>query len=324
MKFLLLRYSSIGDIVLATPVLRCLRKQFPDAEIAFATKAKFATLLEPNPHCDKVFGLGGDQPEHIGYLKEYDPDRVIDLHHNLRTARIKAALRKPSRSFDKLNLEKWLLVNFKWNLMPYRHIVERYLDAVEDLGVHYDGAGLDYYFPADAAATPKGLPEVPFYAYAVGGQHGTKRMPPDRIRAALEQAGSPVVLLGDKNDALTLKGIENGLPMVHNHCGRYSLAESARVVEKAAVVVSHDTGLMHIAAALRKPIVSIWGNTVPDFGMTPFYPEGFDRSLCRIIEEEELSCRPCSKIGYETCPRGHFACMRMPELDGLFKPLAHP
>ncbi|MFY7849174.1 MAG: glycosyltransferase family 9 protein, partial [Bacteroidia bacterium] len=85
MKFLLLRYSSIGDIVLTTPVLRCLRKQYPDAEIAFATKAKFATLLEPNPHCDKVFGLTGDQPEHIRQLKEYDPDRVIDLHHNLRT-----------------------------------------------------------------------------------------------------------------------------------------------------------------------------------------------------------------------------------------------
>jgi len=322
MKFLLLRYSSIGDIVLTTPVLRCLRKQYPDAEIAFATKAKFASLLEPNPYCNHIFGLASDQPEHISALKEYNPDRVIDLHHNLRTARIKAALRKPSHSFDKLNLEKWLLVNFKWNLMPYRHIVERYLDTVADLGVHYDGEGLDYFFPAGTPVTLPDLPEVPYYAYAVGGQHGTKRMPPDRIREALEQAQAPVVLLGDKNDAQTLHEIEKDLPLVHNHCGRYSLAESARVLQQSTAVVSHDTGLMHIAAALRKPIVSIWGNTVPDFGMTPFYPEGFDRSLSRMIQEENLSCRPCSKIGYETCPRGHFACMRLPDISGLFSALS--
>jgi ADP-heptose:LPS heptosyltransferase len=79
------------------------------------------------------------------------------------------------------------------------------------------------------------------------------------------------------------------------------------VVEKAAVVLTHDTGLMHIAAAFKRPIVSVWGNTVPQFGMTPYY--GDVKVPNKLFEVSGLSCRPCSKIGFETCPKKHFRCM---------------
>jgi ADP-heptose:LPS heptosyltransferase len=94
---------------------------------------------------------------------------------------------------------------------------------------------------------------------------------------------------------------------VINLCGQLSLAQSASIVGQSARVFTHDTGLMHIAAALRKPIVSIWGSTVPAFGMYPFYPDGLD--LNTTLEVKDLSCRPCSKIGYDKCPKGHFRCM---------------
>jgi heptosyltransferase-2 len=71
--------------------------------------------------------------------------------------------------------------------------------------------------------------------------------------------------------------------------------------------VTHDTGLMHIAAAFGRPIISLWGNTAPAFGMTPYYG---DRPVpYGIMETKGLWCRPCSKIGYEKCPMGHFRCM---------------
>ena len=96
---------------------------------------------------------------------------------------------------------------------------------------------------------------------------------------------------------------------IHNGCGRYSLHQSASLLRQAAFVVSHDTGLMHIAAAFGQRIYSIWGNTVPEFGMYPF------RTEYEALEVPGLPCRPCSKIGFAQCPQGHFRCMRAQNLD---------
>jgi ADP-heptose:LPS heptosyltransferase len=94
------------------------------------------------------------------------------------------------------------------------------------------------------------------------------------------------------------------------------ILQSAQIVSESKFVVSNDTGLMHIAAALKMSVVSLWGNTVPEFGMYPFYPDGFD-SMRYIAQVEGLSCRPCSKLGYAKCPRGHFRCMEEIETQGI-------
>ncbi|MDX5480910.1 MAG: glycosyltransferase family 9 protein [Hymenobacteraceae bacterium] len=314
-KILILRFSSIGDIVLTTPVIRCVKQQVPGAEVHYCTKKAFKGILESNPHVDKVHVLGDSLGELVQRLKAEDFDYVIDLHNNLRTRVIKARLGKPSRSFNKLNYEKWLMVNFKLNRLPDVHIVQRYLDAAATLGVKDDGIGLDYFIPAQDEVDLHTLPE-PFQegyvAFAIGAQHYTKRLPTERIMELCERLQKPVILLGGKEDAATgeeivsyfqARGTREGTQIL-NACGKYSLNGSASLVRQAAQVVSHDTGLMHIAAAFQKDIISVWGNTIPEFGMYPF------RTKYKVLEVKGLSCRPCSKIGYKKCPKGHFKCMR--------------
>lgn len=308
MKILLLRFSSIGDIVLTTPVARCLKKQL-GAEIHFLTKRAFEPILLPNPHIDRVFSFEKEVTEVLSSLKSENYDLVVDLHHNLRSLRVKLALGRPARSFDKLNFEKWLLVNFKIDRLPGVHIVQRYLKTVEHLGVRYDGVGLDYFIPpaeeVRVSDFSKLLSEGNYVAFVLGATHATKRLPVEKAAEICRNLDQPVVLLGGKAEQLTAQAIVG--PNVVNLCGQLSLHQSASVVRQAGKVLTHDTGLMHIAAAFRKKIVSVWGNTVPAFGMYPFYPTG--SNLNTSFEVTGLQCRPCSKIGFDRCPKGHFRCM---------------
>ncbi|WP_299985038.1 glycosyltransferase family 9 protein [uncultured Pontibacter sp.] len=313
-KILILRFSSIGDIVLTTPVVRCIKQQVPDAEVHYCTKQGFRGILEPNPYIDKVHTLSGSLNELVQQLKAENFDFVVDLHNNLRTRIIKTRLGKPSKSFDKLNYEKWLIVNLKVNRLPDVHIVNRYLAAAAPLGIQDDGKGLDYFIPAADEVDINSLPE-PFRqgytAFAIGAQHYTKRLPTERIIELCADLKQPIILLGGKEDAATGDEIaayiqaadDSQGTVIYNACGRYSLAGSASLVRQAKQVVSHDTGLMHIAAAFQKDIISVWGNTIPEFGMYPF------RTRYKVLEVNGLPCRPCSKIGYSKCPKGHFRCM---------------
>ncbi|MFN0037847.1 MAG: glycosyltransferase family 9 protein [Saprospiraceae bacterium] len=309
MKILVLRFSSIGDIVLTSPVVRCLKKQL-GAEVHFLTKCPFAPILEANPYVDKVFSFQKEIPSEMApRLKSERYDHVIDLHHNLRSLRLKLALGRPAHSFAKLNWEKWLLVNFKIDRMPKLHIVHRYMATVQHLGVEYDGEGLDYFIPEGESLAGAELPGGPFVAFAIGATHATKRLPEEKIIEICRGISQPVVLLGGKGEQgagerIVLACGKNVL----NLCGKRSLHQSAFAIQKSSKVITHDTGMMHIAAALRKPIVSVWGSTVPKFGMWPLYPTGMDSNTS--VEVTGLGCRPCSKIGFDHCPKGHFKCMR--------------
>ncbi|MFN0013212.1 MAG: glycosyltransferase family 9 protein [Saprospiraceae bacterium] len=311
MKILLIRFSSIGDIVLTTPVARCLRRQL-DAEVHVLTKRAFAPVLEPNPHVARVFSLEKKLALLLPDLRSERYDWVLDLHHNLRSTRVKWALGCPSRSFDKLNLEKWLLVHTGFNCLPERHIVHRYMATAAHLGVQYDGQGLDYFIPpdqeVDLPGLAPGLQAGAYVAFAIGAAHATKRLPATKIAEICQRLNTPVVLLGGRAEMAAGKQIAaTAGSHVLDFCGRLTLHQSASVVRQAGKVATHDTGLMHIAAAFGKPIVSLWGNTMPGFGMYPFYPDG---QACETrFEVPGLSCRPCSKIGHDHCPKGHFRCM---------------
>jgi len=323
-KILILRFSSIGDIVLTTPVVRGIKQQVPGAEVHYCTKHAFKGILEHNPYIDKLHLLGGSLKELVQQLKAENFDYIVDLHNNLRTSVIKARLGRPGKSFDKLNYQKWLMVNFKLNRLPDVHIVQRYLDAAAALGVQDDGKGLDYFIPAEDEVDLQTLP-APFrqgyVAFAIGAQHYTKRLPTERIIELCERLQQPVMLLGGKEDAAKGEEIARHFAghtnnsqqptIIYNACGKYNLNGSASLVRQAEKVVSHDTGLMHIAAAFGKEIISVWGNTIPEFGMYPF------RTRYKVLEVHGLSCRPCSKIGYSKCPKGHFKCMRDIPFDDL-------
>ena len=305
LKILIIRFSSIGDIVLTTPVIRCIKTQLKDVKVHYLTKKNFTTVLENNPHIDKLHLLEKDLSKTIDELKIEKFDYVIDLHHNLRTLIIKTKLRIKNSSFNKLNWQKWLLVNLKVNKMPTVHIVDRYLETVKFLGVNNDGLGLDY-FLADDYSLSDLLPvsHQNFVGLVIGAQHATKRLPTGKLMELCENLSMPIVLLGGKEDVERGEEIAMNNSHVFNGCGRFSLDQSAYLVKMADSIITHDTGLMHIAAAFNKPIISVWGNTVPEFGM---YPYKIEKS--KIVEVKGLACRPCSKIGYQKCPKGHFKCM---------------
>ena len=352
-KILILRFSSIGDIVLTTPVIRCLKMQFSsvhhqELELHYATKASFETVLKHNPYLDKIHLLQKNQSlsDFISILKKENFDIIIDLHKNLRTSIIKFKLKAKSYTFEKLNLEKWIYVNLKKNKMPNRHIVERYMDTLKPLGVmlekdekqsdtknkldkekskNEEVTGLDYFLGKEDHFELSWLPkshQKGYIAFAIGGAHNTKKLPLKRMIELCDKINKPIVLLGGKEDMENGQAIfdffEKGRDTfdsqevveklgrktrIFDGCGKLTLGQSASLLKQSTAVFSHDTGLMHIAAAFKKKIYSIWGNTVPAFGMYPY------KTQFVVFENNKIWCRPCSKIGFKKCPKGHFKCM---------------
>ncbi|HEY4147706.1 MAG TPA: glycosyltransferase family 9 protein [Chitinophagaceae bacterium] len=317
MKFLVIRFSSIGDIVLTTPVVRCLKKQVATAEVHYLTRKRYAGIVEANPYIDKVHSFDERIEETIDGLRAEDFDYIIDLHHNLRTMKVKRALQKQAFSFPKLNIEKWLLTAFKINRLPQQHIVDRYMQTISGFGVKNDGAGLDYFIPPAELVKETDIPtshQAGYIGLVIGAAHNTKKYPPEKLKEFCAGIDHPVIILGGKEDAERGEQLSQLDPFkIYNACGKFSLHESADLVRRAKLVVTNDTGLMHIAAAFKRPVVSLWGNTVPEFGMYPYYGNNYlshqQHPPFDMLEVKGLSCRPCSKIGYDKCPKGHFKCM---------------
>jgi ADP-heptose:LPS heptosyltransferase len=328
MKILIIRFSSIGDIVLTTPVIRCLKKQLPEVEIHYLTKASFKAVLEANPYIDKLHYLQDDLQAVIPQLQAEDFAYVIDLHHNLRTMRVKKALGRQSFSFNKLNIQKFLLTTIKLNVMPDVHIVDRYMDTLQSLGIKNDGRGLDYFIPEKDKVKESDIPASHLAGYiglVIGAAHNTKKLPLHKLKELCAAIDHPIILLGGKDDRENGEQIASVDPArVYNSCGKFNINESADLVRRAKLIITHDTGLMHIASAFKKPVISIWGNTVPQFGMYPYYgtlpaqtPK--DKLPYDIMEIRPLYCRPCSKIGYNKCPLGHFKCMEKISITEIVK-----
>ncbi len=323
-KVLIIRFSSIGDIVLTTPVIRCIKQQMA-CDVHFLTKRIYKQILIGNPHIDKIHTLDGKMAVLLSTLRRERYDLIVDLHKNLRSLRIRWSLGARSLTFNKINWHKWLLVNLKIDLLPRVHIVDRNLSAVAGLGIVNDLRGLDYFIPPEdevdandlvthhVVLPPSILPKKEvrhngYLAFVIGAAHNTKRLPNKKIISLCRKIEMPIVLLGGPGEEAVGDAIVRASGgHVLNMCGKLRLNQSASLVRQATVVITHDTGLMHIAAAFRKPIISIWGNTVPEFGMYPYYPAR--KGKHKTIEVSGLSCRPCSKIGYAQCPKGHFKCM---------------
>jgi ADP-heptose:LPS heptosyltransferase len=313
-KFLIIRFSSIGDIVLTSPVARCLKTQFPEAEIHYLTKKRNADLLQASPYIDKIHLFDNSLTETIQELKKENYDYIIDLHNNFRSLRVKLGLKTKSFSFNKLNINKLLFTRFKINTMPSGHIVDRNLATLSHFNVTNDGKGLDHFIPEEDEFPLTELPENyrnGYIALVLAGTYPTKKMPIEKYQSLISNGNYPFVLLGGKSEhamASSILGWNTG--NVIDFTGKLRINQSASLVKNARLVISNDTGLMHIAAAYHKKILSVWGNTVPELGMAPYISvEGSE-----ILEMKGLPCRPCSKLGYQECPKKHFRCMNdLPE-----------
>lgn len=317
MKFLILRFSSIGDIVMTSPVVRCLKQQVPGAVVHFATKKEYRFLVESSPYLDGYFLLDESIPDLARQLDAEGYDAIIDLHHNLRTRRLTGAMqtKPPVYRFDKLNLKKYLLTAFKINVLPKGvHVVDRYLQTVEPFGVVNDNRGIDYFIPPADEVSLDVLPEPHrrgYVAYAIGAQQATRQLPLKRMIELCGKINRPLVLMGGKIDVENGNRIVEALgnPLIFNSCGKFSFNQSASLLRQADLVYAHDTGLAHVAAAFKKRIVFILGNSVIPFGMYPYQTEKV------VWEVNGLYCRPCSKIGYDRCPLRHHRCMNDQKLD---------
>lgn len=311
-KILVIRFSSIGDIVLTTPILRAIKEQVSGVELHYLTKKENSQILTPNPRVDKVYCFERKEKSTlIEKLKSEKYEVVIDLQKNQRSRRLIHALHVPSHTFFKVNFMKWVFVHFKLNFLPDLHVVDRYFQAVEPIGVLNDRQGLEFYIPQEEEFDEDDLPMVfedGFVAIVLGSQHETKRIPEPKIVEIASILHKPIMLLGGKDVATVGEDVAAQLgDRAYNGCGKYSLYQSASIIKQADCVITGDTGLMHIAAALNKPTAVIWGNTVPEFGMYPYMPQ--NRDNFRNFEVCTLKCRPCSKLGYKRCPRKHFKCM---------------
>lgn len=319
-KILIIRFSSIGDIVLTTPIVRALKNCVKNVELHYLTKPENETLLKNNKYIDKLHLLKNDLSETTDELSKEEFGYVVDLQKNLRSLRIKKALGVRASSFPKLNIRKWLFVNLKLQCMPAIHIVDRYFEAVRDLEVVNDGKGLDYFLQeadfVDCETLPAGF-QSGYVACVVGSKHATKQMPTDLMADLCRKIQKPIILLGGKGDRdkAAIIGQQVGAK-VFNACGVYNINQSAYLVKNALGIITPDTGLMHIAAAFDKNIVAVWGNTVPQFGMYPYRAVNA-KGKTYNFEVKNLHCRPCSKLGYAECPKKHFRCMLGQDTDKI-------
>ncbi len=300
MKILIIRFSSIGDIIVTTPVIRCIKKQL-NAEIHFLVKENFASVLKHNEYIDKHIVYN---KEIIETLKGEKYDYVIDLHKSQLSTKVKWKLGVKSYTYNKVNIEKWLFVNFKINLLPEKHLVDRYFDGLKDLGIANDGQGLDYHFVPEEISEIKG---IEYESIVLGSAHNTKRITVELAQKIIDKSVTKVVLLGGKDV------IEQSKLLVHNEkvinlVDRTNFNQAANIIAKSKLTHAGDTGLMHMAAALKVPLHVYWGNTSKELGMFPYY--GDFKVYNKSFYVEGLRCRPCSKLGYESCPKGHFKCMK--------------
>lgn len=298
----------MGDIIYTSPVVRCLKKQLENAEIHYLTKSNFKFLLDENPYIDQLHLLKPKLSDTIKELKAEQFDYVIDLHNSLRSLLVKIQLGVKSSTYQKERFKKWLAIKWKINKIKPDHLVDRYLKTVAFLGVENDHQPIDYFLPEKTSSIENILPnyyQKPYVAFIIGATHFTKRMPNYKVVETIQKIKYPVILLGGKDVSQNAEIISaDSKKDVLNLTGQISLNDSVTVVKNAVFVVGFDTGLTHIAEAFNKSLVTIWGSTVPELlGVQPYLVD------THYEADVDLDCRPCSKFGLASCPKGHFKCM---------------
>lgn len=318
-KILIIRLSSIGDIVLTSPIIRALKSKFPKAELHFLTKEQFVDLVQYNPYISNVFLLDNALDILISKLKNEHFDLVIDLQDNWRSKWIKYKLSVKTLTYAKDNFHKFSLVYFKKSVFKKRHIVDRYFSAINALGIQNDNKGLDFFIPKNIENSVEDVVQKLGNEYAVlvlGAAHFTKTIPLEILNKIILKIEIPIVLLGGKNE------MENGelLSKIENKkiidlTGKTDLLTSGAWLKFSEFIVTPDTGMMHIGAALGKKMYIVWGATVPALGFTAYMPD----SKAKIVnlEVDHLTCRPCSRMGTNSCPKKHFKCMLNQDIDNI-------
>lgn len=326
MKILIICYTSRADLIFSTPVIRALKVQLDDAEIHYLTRADFQALLLENPYLDKIHLFTSNLWEVSRQLKQESYDCVVDLHKSIATRIHSFFWTRTKYLFRKHALKNWLMVNLKINRLPNVHLTDRFLEAVAPLKIKKDELGLDYFIPEKDEVPQEWMPEnfrKEYVALCIQSTYNTKRLPNERIIELCDKINKPIILLGDKADEEAGNVIqdffergessrewEEGLvelnkrARVYNACGKFSFNQMASVLKQARYVFTFDNDLLPVASAFKKEIFSIWGSSILLFGRYPY------QTKFTVLENNKVTCRPCSFAGYNQCPLKHFRCMR--------------
>jgi heptosyltransferase-2 len=331
-NILIIRFSSIGDILLTSPLVRLLRGAYPHARIDFLVKSEYTELVRWNPHLSSIIELKTSERDELTILKSKIRneryDAIIDLHNNLRSRYLRFGSRAGIvRTVNKRIVRRFFLVNTKKNF--YANVLpaaDRYLETVKKFGIQDDRSGLELFFPEDvrsSVALSLNNYHLKKHNHVVGfvptAKHFTKRWLPERFvefgAKLAKKYGAKILIFGGKadieycDDIAHLINTQCSASVAESVAGKFSLLETAATFDHCDLVVTNDTGLMHIASARKRKIVAIFGSTVREFG---FFPQG-DNAV--VVERNGLPCRPCSHIGLEKCPEGHFRCMKEIQAD---------
>ena len=330
LKILVVRLSSIGDIVMCTPAFRCIKKHNPQWQVHFVTKKKYKSVTVANPYIDRFFYLDEDLSAVIEELKKEKYDCIIDLHNNLRSARIKSALKCKAFTIDKLNLEKFVLTRLKINIMPNKLFPTRVLETLKPLGVQDDGLGLDHFIPPGNEISEEDIPASHVAGYigiVIGATYFTKKLPVHKLIELCAGIKHPVILIGGEEDRRNGDLVAASNPVkVYNACGKFNLNESADLVRRAKLVISNDTGLQYVACAFQKKLIALWGGTSPKIGVAPYYgsaAKAAGREPRHYNAVLNLWCQPCRKYGSNSCPLGHFKCMEHQDIARIVQTAHH-
>ena len=317
-KILCIRFSSIGDIILTTPIVRALNFKYPEAEIHVVTKVQNVQLWNENPHVFAVHAYEGSIWKLAHQLRKIGFDAIVDLHKNLRSHLLCVLLFKWPYQIDKFTAERKLLVKKKINRIPPKHVVERNFEALKSLGIINDQQGLDFFIPKNQEINPRDIGVKDKYiVYAIGAQHITKVLSYPKMIELCDRLQVQMVLIGDEWDAHYGYRLSTLFPeKVIDYCNKTTIAQSASLMQQAEFVITHDSSMMHVAAALKKKIFVIWGSTHIDFGMYPYQTEFVS------ISNEDLACRPCTTQGTNFCPLVHFDCMNKISLEPIYSAAA--
>jgi lipopolysaccharide heptosyltransferase II len=326
-KFLIIRFSSIGDVILTTPLIRCLRAAYPESQIDFLVKKEFAIVLSQNPHIsnsitfDKKAGKG-ELARIKTLVRNSGYTHILDIQKNIRSIYISNGSGAKVSSFSKKIFARDMLIRFNINLYKeVKPVYLRYFESADKLGVAYDKCGTEVFPPISDSGKITGLlqennylPQFPLLVVAPGAQWENKRWPVEGFAAAAdtfcEQTGAKTILIGGPGDIEICNSVHSLMKTPSlNLAGKLSLMGSAALLGKASMVFTNDTGMLHMAQAMKAPVVAVYGPTTRELGFFPI-PEN------SRVAETEISCRPCTQKGLHHCPKKHFRCMNeiKPEL----------
>lgn len=302
---LIIRLSSLGDILLTTPLLRALKKKFSDGEISFLCRREYLQAIETNPNISQCFKLdvGVNEEEIIKEIQKFNFDLIIDLQNNFRSRNILKNLNVPVYRFRKPTIKKFLLVNFKLNFFKhYLSIPELYAKSVPELELDEDGVEL---YPPESYNSSLS-PDEKYIGFIPGSKHFTKRWPDEyftQLGKLLNKYGYTIAVFGGKDDSGICAGISSKITKAKNLCNDNDLYQMAADMKMCSLIIGNDSGLMHAASSMYVPLIVLFGSSVEEFGFAPYKKESV------ILQNESIKCRPCSHYGKDQCPKSHFKCM---------------